>query len=270
MFADFFRLRGTLSEKTKLITEITGSLIILLVWIFITEMGLVPRGILPSPFKVLASFSELHFNDGLVRNAFYSLKLNTLGLLEAVIFAFPIGFIIGLFPVFRSIFERYITVVRFLPLTAVTGLFIAWFGIDDMMKVQFLAFSIFLFLLPVVIQRIIEVEDVYVQTVSTLGASKWQTIQSVFIPAVTSRTYGDIRVLAALSWTYMVVVELVNTNAGGVGAMVYLASRQSRIDKVFAVLITVIMIGFLQDKILTFLGKYIFPYNYQEQMAKKG
>lgn len=253
-------LRGELPKNKKFIVEIIGGLSILLLWAFITETGLIHRGILPSPISVITSIGDLITKDDLITNAWYSFYLNTFGLLEAVILAIPIGFAIGLDKTCKAIFERYTTVIRFLPLTAVTGIFISWFGIGEMMKIQFLSFSIFIFLVPSVIQRINEIPEVYVQTVKTLGASKWQTIRYVFIPGVLSSVFEDIRVLAALSWTYVVVVELINTNAGGIGALSYLAARQSRIDKVFAVLATIIFIGFIQDKVLSFVGKKLFPY----------
>jgi NitT/TauT family transport system permease protein len=149
-----------------------------------------------------------------------------------------------------------------MPLTALTGLFIAWFGIEDAMKVQFLSFGIVVYLLPVVIQRISEVEKVYVDTIYTMGASKWQTVKEIFVPAVLSRISDDARVLVAISWTYIRVAELINKSAGGIGALCYTAARQSRIDKVFALLLVIVLIGFAQDKLAGWLDKILFPYKY--------
>ena len=256
-----FSLRGQLPKRTKLIIELVGSVLFLSLWLLLTEYPIVRPSILPSPLKVISTFGEMHYNDALLRNAGYSFYLNTLGLIEAAVLALPLG-LLKIFPIFRSAFERYVTSARFLPLTAVVGLFILWFGIDSNMKVQFLAFSIFLFLLPMVIQRVDEVEEVYVQTVKTLGATKWQTIRTVFIPSVVSRVFDDIRVLAAVSWTYIVVAELVNSSGGGIGALCYIASRMSRVDKVFGILVVIILIGFVQDRSLVYLDKKLFAYKY--------
>ena len=260
-FKSLFELRGGLPESTKTVIEITGSILFLVVWFLISYFGLLPKKILPSPIEVVLSFKELHFEDALVRNTAHSIWLNCLGYIEAVAFSLPVGFIIGLFPLFRGLFERYVSASRFIPLTAVTGVFIAWFGIETNMKVQFLAFGIIVYLLPVVVQRIDEVEDVYLQTVRTIGATKWQTITTVFIPAVFSKISDDIRVLVAISWTYIIVAELVN-KSGGIGALAYTAARQSRIDKVFAILIVIIFIGFVQDKLFRVLDKAVFPHKY--------
>ena len=262
-----FTLRGSLPKRARIIVEVTGAIIMLFLWFAITDwFKLFPPSILPSPLSVLISLKELHYDNALIRNALYSLKLNIYGLAEAVVAALPLGMIIGLVPVLRCFSERYITIIRFLPLTALVGVFVAWFGIETNMKVQFLAFSIFLYLLPAVIEKVDNVENVYVQTARTLGASNWQTIKTIFMPAVISRSFDSIRVLAALSWTYIVVAEMVNATGGGIGALAYICARQSRIDKVFGILIVILFIGYMQDKILILLDRLFFPYKY----AKKG
>ena len=257
----YFKLRGTIPNRSRLIIELTGFLIILGLWYLITSLGLVAKAILPSPIDVVKSFKVLHFEDLLVRNTLYSIKLNVLGYLEAIIGSIFFGFLIGLFPFFRALLSRYIDAIRFIPLAAVTGIFIAWFGIYTNMKIHFLAFGIFVFLLPVVVQRIDEVSDVYVQTAFTLGATPWQKIRYVFWPHVTSRLIDDIRVLTAISWTYIIVAELVNREKG-LGAMIYLSQRQSRLDKVFALLIVIILIGFLQDRLFSGIDKALFPHKH--------
>lgn len=259
-----FTLRGRLPVRTQRAIELIGLVALLGMWQ--TFSGhLIPASILPSPLRVLQTLPELYFRDGIVYNAMYSIKLNSLGLVEAVALALPVGMLVGLFPFFRALTERYVNAARFLPLTAVVGLFIAWFGIDMNMKVQFLAFAIFIYLLPVVVQKTDSIEDVLVQTATTLGANTWQTIKNIFIPGVVSRVFDDIRVLAALSWTYIVVAEMVNATGGGIGAMTYVAARQARIDKVFALLFIIILIGFIQDLFLKFLDGVIFPYKYAKK-----
>ena len=238
-----------------------GMLIILGIWQLICLTGFISPLILPPPLKVFLSYGDLWFGDFLLWNTFYSIKLNLLGYLQAVALALPLGFLFGMFPVLRSLFSKYIDAIRYIPLTAAVGLFIAWFGIEDNMKIQFLSFGIFVFLLPTVVQRIDEVEKVYVDTVYTLGATKLQILRSVYIPSVISRVSDDIRVLVAISWTYLIVAELVN-KTGGLGALAYTAGRQSRIDKVFAILVLVIIIGLVQDKIFVMLDRLMFPHKH--------
>ena len=240
---ELFKLRGELGNRIKLILEVTGVLLIILLWSLLSGFEIVPKGILPAPWEVFKAFVPLHFEDALLRNAFKSIWLNLQGYIWAIIIAIPIGFLIGLIPLFRGLFARQIDAIRFIPLTAVTGLFMAWFGIGNVMKVAFLAFGIFVYLVPIVVQRVKEVEKVYLQTTYTLGATNWQTIKTVYLPSVLSKISDDIRVLVAISWTYIIVAEMVNSSEGGIGALIWKKARQADIDMVFAVLILIVVIG---------------------------
>lgn len=265
MLTRLLQLRGTLDARTRLILEIVGILLLILVWHILTvgEDPIVRSGILPSPWAVLASYSELYYDNDLFMNLCRSLGLNLAGYTESIAIALPLGFLIGLFPLFRGTLQRQVDAFRFVPLTAVTGLFIIWFGLGTSMKVHFLAFGILIYLLPVVVQRIDDVQDVYTKTVYTLGATKWQTIKSVYIPAVISKLSDDIRVLTAISWTYIIIAESLG-NQGGIGALIWrVGQRQGRVDKVFALLVVIVIIGFLQDKYFTYLDRKFFPHKYQ-------
>jgi len=257
-----FELRA--EPKNRLALEIGGVILVLLLWWGISTLELVSRGILPAPLDVLKAFPDMHINNALVRNVLKSVWLNFQGYFWAVVIAVPIGFIIGLLPLFRGLFGKQVDAVRFIPLTALTGLFISWFGLGNGMKVSFLAFGILVYLLPVVVQKINEVEKVYVQTTYTLGASKWQTIKTVFLPAVISRISDDIRVLVAISWTYIIVAEGVN-KTGGVGELIWEAGRLGKPEKVFAILIIIMLIGFLQDKFFVLADRFLFPYKYNNR-----
>lgn len=260
-FKRLFEVRKELSNTENVVISIVGLFVILFVWHLATSLGGIPQQLFPSPSSVFKAFGEMYEQDRLVKSIAYSCKLNVFGYAEAVAISLPFGYLVGMFPFSREAIRKPLDTMRFLPLPAMTGLFIAWFGIEDNMKIQFLAFSICAYLIPVVVQRIQEVPEVYVQTVKTLSNSKWGLITKVFIPAGIEAIFEDIRVLVAISWTYIMVAELVN-KTDGLGAMIYLASRQGRVDKVFAILLVITLIGLFQDKMFKYAGKFLFPYKY--------
>ena len=308
--SSLFELRGTLSKQQKIILNILGLIVFVLVWWALAELLSQQRPVLedfdprlpsalntdstqasvnldsiarvdslrfanakefikvypllPPPHLVVSSFPDLVQKDDLLSNTARSIWLNVQGYFWAVLISIPIGFIIGLFPLFRGLFSKQVDALRYLPLTALTGLFIIWFGIEDRMKIAFLAFGIIVYLLPVVVQRIDEVKDVYLKTVYTLGATNWQTIRTVYLPSVFAKLMDDIRVLTAISWTYIIIAELLNRQ-GGIGSLIYIKARQGQIPKVFGILLVIILIGFLQDRIFAYLDKRIFPHKYYKQ-----
>lgn len=269
------KLLGGAEEGTvgqKLFYGVAGIVLVLMVWVFLTAGAnpILRPVVLPSPLSVLQAFPELFSENNLDKNMGFSIGLNLSGYLEAILITIPIGFFIGLIKYARWGFQRQVDALRYIPLTAVTLLFIVWFGIGTDMKVHFLAFGIIIYMLPVMIQRIDEVDDVYLKTVHTLGATDWQVLKSVYFPSVVSRLSDDIRVLTAISWTYIIVAESINSNQGGIGTLIYnVGQRQVRSDKIFALLIIIMLIGIIQDKIFVRLDKQFFPFKYQAKESIK-
>ncbi|RMG77164.1 MAG: ABC transporter permease subunit [Bacteroidetes bacterium] len=216
----------------------------------------------PLPGQVVRAFPKLVKKDGLFFNAVRSVWLNLQGYFWAILISIPLGFLIGLLPLFKGLFSKPVDALRYLPLTALIGIFIIWFGIYDEMKIAFLAFGIIVYLLPVVAQRTGEVEDVYLKTVFTLGATDWQTVKNVYFPAVMSKLMDDIRVLTAISWTYIIVAEYINKDGGGLGALIYIKRRLGQVPDMFAILLVIIAIGFIQDRLFIYLDKRLFPHKY--------
>ena len=258
---------GEIDSKLSAAIGIIGGILILAFWYLVTTFGTVSHSIFPTPQSVFTSIFEMQAKYGLGHNIWYSVKLNFLGYFEAIAIAVPVGFAIGLFPFGKALLNKWVDAIRFVPLTAVTGLFIGWFGIQLDMKVHFLAFGILIYLLPVLVTRIIQVEKVYLQTAYTIGASNWQKFRYVYFPMVVSRISDDIRVMVAISWTYIIVAELINKE-GGVGALIFTATKQSRIDMVFGILLIIIFIGYLQDQLFKYADFTLFPYKYPKSQGK--
>jgi len=273
---ELFKMGGSIDKMSSTIISIIGLVLLLALWYFLTMSGqIIPSKILPNPVRVIQSYGELFSDYELAGNTWYSVKLNIYGYITAILWALPLGFLIGIYPIAKSLFSQYIDAVRFLPLTAITGIFIAWFGIGFDMKVYFLSFGILIYLLPIIVQRVNELQNpsndqdfVYLQTITTLGANDWQKFRHVYFPYVTGKISEDIRVITAISWTYIIVAELLNKE-GGIGGMIYTLGRQSRTPEVFALLFLIILIGFLQDRLFKFLDQILFPYKYNKESFLK-
>lgn len=258
-----FQIEGETNDKRSTIIGLIGFILILTIWHLYTAYGNIPKSILPTPVDVVKSFGDL-FQARLIWNAWFSIKLNLLGYLEAVLISIPIGFAMGLIPDVRSLISKYFDAFRFLPLPAISGIFVAIFGMEISMKIHFLSFGIMLYLIPVIVQRMDEIEQIHKQTITTLGATKWKKIKHLYFPYTMSKITDDIRVLVAISWTYIVIVELYNKQ-GGLGGMIFESARQSQTAQIYALVLMIIGFGYLQDLAFKSIDKSLFPFKYDGQ-----
>ena len=55
---------------------------------------------------------------------------------------------------------------------------------------------------------------------------------------------------------------------GGIGSLIFTKARQGQIDKVFAVLIVIVLIGFIQDRVFAYMDKRLYPHKYETIKTK--
>lgn len=272
------KFEGEVNKTTQKWLGMLGWVGAFLTWWFIAATGIINAKILPSPIDVLAAFPELLmggsyeykgipdlFNqlvnsNHLLFHIGFSSTVNILGYIVAASVAIPLGFLIGLYPAPRHLLAQPLNAIRYLPIPAAIGVFIAAFGIGINVKVMFLATGILVYLLPVVVQRVVETEMVHKQTLATLGATAGQKLRHLYIPSVMSRVFVDIIVLVAIGWTYISVIEVVN-NQGGLGGIAVAAAR-GRTDIIYAILVLIMGLGTLQDKLMRNWDRRMFKHKY--------
>jgi NitT/TauT family transport system permease protein len=258
---------GELSKKESTVIGVAGAIALLLLWYLLTLNGnLISPGILPNPVKVVKCIPLLLKDYHLMQNIWYTVSLNLSGYMIAVVLALPLGFAIGMIPLFNSLFRKYFEALRYLPLPTVSGIFISIFGLAFGMKASFLAFGIFIFALPSVVGKVMDLQNpsnvkdnVFLQTAKTMGMTTGQTFRYVYFPYVMEKVYDDIRSLVAISYTYVVIAESLN-KVGGIGAMISTFTRQSRTAEIYALLFIIVLIGLLQDKVFKAMKPLIFPH----------
>ena len=218
-----FKFGGTsdFGTLTNVIISIIGAVIIIMGWHFISAYDIVSSNILPDPFKVIGSIPTLITENHLFANIWYTVKLNLSCYVYAILLSFPIGFFI--------LFGKYINSVRFIPLPSITGIFLAIFGLTFGMKVWFLTVAIMIYIIPSVVNKVNDLQNpanekdnVYLQTAQTMGMSAWQKFRYVYFPYVTGGVVDSCIDLLAISYSYVVIAEMIYKDGtiSGMGALI--------------------------------------------------
>ncbi len=264
---ELLKFGGTISKRKSMVTGIIGAIVLLFLWWAITSFGMISPKILPNPVNVIKALPKLIAERNLFGNIWYTVRLNLLGYVYALVIAIPLGFIIGIYPLPRAMFQKPFEAIRFLPLPVTSGIFVTMFGLGFGMKASFLAFGILIYILPVVTQRVLDLQNptnvkdnVYLQTATTMGMTNAQKFRYVYWPYVMEKIYGDIRSLVAISYTYVTIAENINKE-GGIGATINTLSRQSDMSSVYCLLFIIILIGILQDWVFKLMDPVIFKHH---------
>ncbi len=232
-------------------------ILVLGAWCIASYGGLAPADFLPSPTDVVRGTLQLFFQYDLWLAILTSTRRILLAFALASALALPLGVLMGAFTPVHYLFESIMAPLRYMPISAFIPLLILWFGIYEKQKIAFLFLGVFVYLLPVVVTAIRTVPEELVQTALTLGASKWQVVQTVLMPAALPEIFDSFRVMNAISWTYVILAEAVNPEHG-LGYMVELARTHQKASWSFAGLIVIGGIGLITDQIIRTMSAVLF------------
>jgi NitT/TauT family transport system permease protein len=255
--SSLFALRQPLPRTTATVLGLLAPLLVVAVWCLLTYGGITKPDFLPSPTETLRGTLQLFLQYDLWGSILVSTKRIVLAFLLASAVALPLGVLMGAFEPVNRFFEPIMSPLRYMPISAFIPLLILWFGIDEQQKIAFLFLGVFVYLLPVVVTAIRVVPEELVQTSLTLGASRWQVIRTVLLPASLPEIFDSFRVMNAIAWTYVILAEAVNPGHG-LGYMVDLAYRHQKASWSFACLLVIGGIGLLTDFIIRLLSSLLF------------
>lgn len=255
--SSFWSIRSPLPKRTAFILGLIAPALVLGAWCVLTYGDLVKPGFLPTPTEVVRGTLQLFIQYDLGTAILVSTRRIAIAFLLASAIALPLGVLMGAFDPINRFFEPIVAPLRYMPISAFIPLLILWFGIYEKQKIAFLFLGVFVYLLPVVVSSIRLVPEELVQTALTLGASKFQVIRTVLVPAALPEIFDSFRVMNAIAWTYVILAEAVNPEYG-LGYMVELARTHHRASWSFAGLLVIGGIGLLTDFLIRLVSSLLF------------
>lgn len=254
-----FSIRSPLSKQTAFFLGLVAPALVLGAWCVLTYGNFVRPDFLPTPTEVVRGTLQLFLHYELTDAILISTRRIAIAFLLASAIALPLGVLMGAFDPINRFFEPIMAPLRYMPISAFIPLLILWFGIYEKQKIAFLFLGVFVYLLPVVVSSIRLVPEELVQTALTLGASKFQVIRTVLLPAALPEIFDSFRVMNAIAWTYVILAEAVNPEHG-LGYMVELARTHQKASWSFAGLLVIGGIGLLTDFLIRLLSSLLFSW----------
>lgn len=251
-------IRRDTTRRTRLILAISAWMAVLAAWFGLTHWEIVSPVSLPSPVGVMHAFFRLWSEYDLLGNVLKSWWRIAQAFAFCVAFAVPLGLLMGSFRWMHDLVNPVAAPMRSMPITAFVPAFIALFGMDEAMKVAFLWFGMFFYLLAVVVEEVNKVDNSLLETAWTLGAKRRHILWLLFrasLPPI----FGSFRILYDIGWTYVILAEMVNARKG-VGYMVEAARKVLDFERVYAGIIAIGLAAFLFRFLLVFLEARLFPW----------
>jgi NitT/TauT family transport system permease protein len=181
------------------------------------------------------------------------------GFVLSCLIGIPLGLLAGTFRGGSAVVEPPSEFIRYMPAAAFIPLIMVWVGIGEWAKVLVIFIGCFFQLVLMVADLTRRVSYDLLQASYTLGATRWQAIDTVLIPAIRPDLLTTMRLILGWAWTYLVVAELVAVNSG-LGYTIMKAQRFLNTEQIFVGIIVIGLLGLISDRTFAYFQKRLFPW----------
>ena len=256
------RIREALPNWLAWLLGVIPIAVLLLIWFGATagpipEERMISPTILPSPSEVAASVPQLWFDRALTRNLVVSFVRVLEGFALAVLIAFPLGVLMGSFTKVKAAFNPLTVFGAYLPIPTLVPLTLSLFGTGELQKVVFLALAFAIYLIPLFVAAVDNVDDIYLKTAYTLGADRGQSVGRVLLPISWPDIYQAMRLGFGVGWSYILLAEMVDVGRG-IGGIIITSQRRGPREHIYLVLVVIVALAFLTDKAWQLAGRRVF------------
>jgi len=254
---------STPGEGRSTAISVVTMLSIFALWWAASHLGWMPPLFLPTPETVLSRLWESARGDltdaPLATHFGWSMFRVFTAFFLACLTAIPVGIAMGVSRIARGVFDPPIEFYRPLPPLDYLPLIIIWFGIDELSKVLLIYLACFAPLAMSARAGVRSVSQEQIHAAYSMGASKWQVIRHVIIPAAMPEILTAMRISIGFGWTTLVAAEMVAATHG-LGQMVLNASNFLRTDIVIMGIVVIGTIAYLFDLLMRYVERLVVPW----------
>ncbi len=256
------RVRRPAAGGTMLLSAATVAAL-LLAWTIVTGAGWIAPLFLPSPRAILVALRQAWDGafDGnpLPVQAGASLMRVLSAFVLAAAVGIPAGLAMGVSRRARAVLDPVIEFYRPLPPLAYLPLMVIWFGIGETSKIMLIFLACFAPVALATRSGVLSASTDQVNAALSMGATRWQVLLHVVLPAATPEILVGLRIGMGVGWTTLVAAEMVAANAG-LGQMVLNASNFLRTDVVVMGILVIGLFAVLFEVAMRWLERTLVPW----------
>jgi len=213
---------------------------------------------IPSQFAIAHSWNTMALQQGLLVELFNS----TIVIWKALLLSALLS--VGLAGLTTADFFKplgtFVASMRFLGFAGLTFLFTLWTSSGSQLKLLLLTFGMTVFLTRSTIDIVKSIPQSDIDYARSLGLSGWRLTWELVIRGRMADMLDLIRQNAAVGWTLLSMVEGLVRSEGGIGALLLNQNKYFNLSAVFAIQLTILAYGILQDFGLSYLRSVLCPW----------
>lgn len=246
----------TKSKKRKKIVlwQLATIILFILLWELLARLGLINTFLLSSPSDIVKLFIEYLRDGSIFTHIVVSVWETVLGFAIGTILGILIAIILWWSPTLSKICDPFLVVLNALPKTALAPIIIVWAG-AGIRGIVVIAITISIVsTILAAYNYFINIEEEKIQMLRSFGATKWQVLTKLVLPANIGNIINIIKINIGLSWVGVIVGEfLVSRN--GIGYLIVYGGQVFRLDLVMMGVVVLAFCAWIMYEALNLVEK---------------
>lgn len=261
----FLSIRGTVTGRQSFLLGLAGLMLFLLIW----QVGHwatpeLERKFLPGVDEIVGKIFFLIKEKGFLADIGVSLYRIYVSFFVACIVAVPLGLLMGCFVKVQALVNPTVGGLRYLPAASFVPLLLVYLGPTDAAKMALLFLGCVFFLIALILDNVLSVPKEFIESAQTMGANRRHIVIQVALRSAAPQILDSMRNMIAVSWTYLVIAEIVAAT-DGIGAVMMRGAKFLHIDIIMAGILTIGILGVLTDILFRSAAHLLFPYIYKRK-----
>jgi ABC-type nitrate/sulfonate/bicarbonate transport system permease component len=222
---------------------------LLALWELAPRLGWVPRTLVPPVSQVTSTLWDLFARHGFAGHVGVSLGRFLLGLGVALLFALPIGVLMGWNLFFRKHALPLFQLLAPVPPPAWVPITIVALGVGLPMQIYLIFLGAFYPILFNTYQGVKDVDPRYVASARVFGASEWTLILHVYVPHALGSIVMGVKIGIAMGLVMLIIAEM-HGGSAGLGYLLLESKEYFQIDRMIACMAVLGAIGWFLIEIM--------------------
>ena len=252
-------LGGFGGVATERIVSILSPLLLLGVWEGLGRLGMIDARFFPPPSAIAETFARLAGSGELWEHTVTSLGRVVIGFLIGAIPGLVLGIVMGLSRIVRAALNPMVGALYPIPKSAILPLLLLVFGTGEGSKYAIVASGVFFLVLLNTAAGVLGIEPVYLDVGRTFGAGRVQTFFTIAIPGALPFIFTGIRLAWGIALVLIVVGEIFASRSG-LGYFINNSYQTFQVEKMYAGLIVMSLIGYVSFLVLDELQRWLVPW----------
>lgn len=234
-------------------------LLLAIAWEAVSRLGIVSPSALPPLDKVAIAWLNLAQSGDLWTNGVASISRGAAGLGLAIACGSTIGIVMAWYLPIQVVVNPIVQFFYPMPKSALIPVMVLWLGFGDASKVALIFVGC---MLPVTLSAYNGArgaDEVLIWSARSLGASRARVLWEIVLPSALPELLNGIRTALGFAFVLLVSTELIVARSG-FGYMIGWLGDGGVYDAMFAVVLTVALLGFAADRLYLALMRRVLAW----------